>query len=170
MGCLNDPTNNYWTAYKHMFTHTDIQKLTETQKVYLIKVNSLPNFMNIISKSKILKKKNISDQKSLQNFENSLSNAFENYTAENNVIIYHNFRQCKSIIEENNKNDNEFIIVNEIFLDKLDITNGKNEYSSIKWNQDKAIYEINFLNHENNLGFEEVEPGIFKFIFNENNE
>ena len=125
MGCSHDPTNNYWTAYKHMFTYTDIQKLTETQKVYLIKVNSLPNFMNIISKSKILKKKNISDQKSLQNFENSLSNAFENYTEENNVIIYHNFRQYKSIIEENNENINEFIIVNEIFLDKLNITNGK---------------------------------------------
>ena len=169
MGCSHDPTNNYWTAYKHMFTHTDIQKLTETQKVYLIKVNSLPNFMNIISKSKILKKKNISDQKSLQNFENSLSNAFENYREENNAIIYHNFRQLKSIIEDNYENNDEFIIVNEIFLDKLNIT-GKNEYSLLKWNQDKAIYEINFLNHENNLGFEEVEPGIFKFIFNENNE
>ena len=88
---------------------------------YLISSNSIPNFINLLKENDILKQL---ENKNIKDLEDKLNDKLKKYNIEKNLIIYSTFDQCKNFIEnkdENFKNENEYIIVDEKFLKRMKI-------------------------------------------------
>ena len=93
MGCSYELTNNYWISYKHILTDIDLKKILNKEFVYLISTESIPNFINIIEDSLIMKYKNKSDDKIFEIVKNNLIEKFENYELEKNIKIYNDYKE-----------------------------------------------------------------------------
>jgi hypothetical protein len=126
-------------------------------KVYLISIQSIPNFIDIIESSKIFKIKE-GLYENIEEYENKLKNTFKKYKIEEEIIIIDNL---PSNIENN---DDEFIIVNPEFLDKMRILNKENNYVLLNWDKTKNEKTIFFPEKNENSLFKTERIGIYKFI------
>ena len=154
-----------YKAYESMksiiddFNNKDIKEMNE---IYLISTDSIKNFINIINTHNALGTI-INDKKK------DLIKSFKNYEFEKDIKILDKYEVCKNIAE-GKKGKNEFIIVNQIFIENMKIKNG--DYHTVKIDKEKQ--EIKFFSDEV-INFEEISNkiGLFKFkvkqINNKNN-
>ena len=165
MGCSNEFKHNYWISYKHILTNSDLDKIEKEKYVCLISAKSIPNFIHIIENSNIMKYKNNSDDRTFDIIKNKLIEYFENYTLEKKIKIYNDYKECKNLAEGKDEKMNEFIIVDESFLNIMKIKKDKNIFVLIKLdkNTDKQI--IIFPDEKLHLGFEEKSIKIENFKF-----
>ena len=163
MGCSEDPSNKYYSSYRHILIDSDLKKLFDKEPVYLISTESIPNFIKIIENSNILKYKNDSNYKTLGIIIKNLMKSFDDYKLEKNIKIYNDFTQCKDLAGGSNEKMNEFIIVDEKFLYIMKIINYLNDKVLIKWNKKKDRKIIYFPKEKLNLAFENKRKGIYEF-------
>ena len=93
---------NFYKAYKRMFHIKDLNKEKVIFDAFLIKTNSIPNFMKIISSP------NDDDQK--RNYKKITKNSFENYVLDENIKLHYLFEECEHILNHNLEKENTFII------------------------------------------------------------
>ena len=167
MGCFGAP--QYYTLYKHIFTESDIIK-SQKENIYLISRDSMYNFIKIIEDSKILEIKNNSDEETIKKKENNLAKLFDDYQLEKNIKFYDDYNQCKKIGCDNDESENEFIIVNKEFLEKIRIENIYDSNVLITFEENTNKKEIYFLTEEHSLEIESIRCGIYRFIGDENEE
>ena len=134
---------------------------------YLIKVNTIPNFIKIIKDLNILKvlvKKN-NESNSIEELEQELNNNLNKYELEKDIEILYEYDNCKNMIKSNNENENEFIIVDELFCRVMKIKDYfyENRKVNINIEQNKFIYEIQF-NSNKTIFFRQNQNGFYKFV------
>ena len=117
-----DEKNKYFAAYKSLKSNLDSMKKSQIIifEGYLISTKTIPKFMKIIKSSKILETNNLNINQSY-NYEENLKDLFQNYELEKNIEIYYEYDKCNKIAEDNNNLENEFIIVDEYFINYMDI-------------------------------------------------
>ena len=170
MGCNGLPEYN--TAYKNIYTESDIIN-SEKDKIYLISRDSMYNFIKIIEDSKILEIKNNADEESIKLIkikEDNLAKSFADYQLEKNITFYDDYYKCKNIGNNNNQSENEFIIVNKEFLEKLKFKKIYESNVLINFEDNTNKKEIYFLTEERSLEIESKRCGIYRFIGDDNEE
>jgi len=98
----------------------------ESLECFLVSTKSIPIFFEIIQE-------NINKTDELYNIK-------IDYNPEKNVKIYYGFEECKSILEENNNEINEFIIVGDRFFELMKIDKGE-KVTIVKDNELKIIFK-----------------------------
>ena len=93
-----------------------IISLPQQIEVFLISTKSIPNFIDILKKEF---KEKVSNEEELKKVEIKLRESFKEYKIEKNVIIYNSYQQYLDVM--NNENDNEFMIVDENFVNTFEI-------------------------------------------------
>ena len=127
--------------------------------VYLIKAKTINDFISTLGDVF-----NIENENELNKKEKELKKTFEDYSIKDrNVEFYSNYEQCQKIM--NNKDKNEFIIVNKDFISKLEIRNADYKKVEINKIEDKCLY-IKFLSSGKIINAQEIEnkKGFFKFF------
>ena len=161
MGCASVDAmdmEDFWTIYRDIVLDSDLEPETgEKSKVYLISIQSIPNFIDIIERSKIFKIKE-GLYENIEEYENKLKNIFKKYKIEEEIIIIDNL---PSNIENN---DDEFIIVNPEFLDKMRILDKENNYVLLNWDKTKNEKTIFFPVKKEYSLIKTERIGIYKFI------
>ena len=135
---------------------------------YLISSNSIPNFINLLKENDILKQ---FENKNIKDLEDKLNDKLKKYNIEKNLIIYSTFDQCKNFIEnkdENFKNENEFIIVDEKFLKRMKIEFETNKKVKIIIDKNKNM-KIKFSDFEQEILFKKKDNGFYMFLNNQDN-
>ena len=125
--------------------------------VYLIKTNSIPNFINILKEIF----KTVKTKEELEEAEKNLEEKLKDYQLEKNVEIYDSYQD---IIQ--NKLENEYIIVRENFLNNLEIEDGKDKkVQIIEIDKNNHSMKIKFLASEKIIILEEIKEqrGYFQF-------
>ena len=159
--------NGFFDAYKSM--KEIILLLNNFEEVsinaYLISVNTIPNFINIIKSLNILdflKTKN----NELNELESKLNDCLKNYKLEKEIKIINNFKDCNNLPN----NDNEFIIVDELFcrVMKIDQYYEENKKVNIYIDEKKFKYEIRFYSNEIIDFREQQNTGFYKFLYEKN--
>ena len=131
--------NKYFTAYKRVKRiHEDIHnKVLEeesgiVQDVYLIKISTIPKYLNILKNWKILEKIVERQRSEVHDLEEKLINDFKDYEPENNG------KDCIDISKEDFKNNfsenfvrEKFIIVDKKFNEIMEISNGNDKKVNI---------------------------------------
>ena len=168
--CSNNMDNTKYSIKKEFM---DIAKILQDQlrslkqcelcklKAYLITTKSLPIFLSLIIKYKILENldrapneiNEIISEKDFPEFEIK------------NLEIIDNFEQCKQFVEKNKDDDNGFIIVNDKFLEYMRIKKSDYKQVQIIIDNEKKVNEIKFTDSQNsqNILFKEKTIGIFEF-------
>ena len=146
--------NNYYTAYKNIKTLNEniINNINIPGNVYLIKVNSIPKYCEIIKN--YLK----------ENLENSeikeLKEKLNKYELENTIKIYDDYQDCLNIAKNDN-NDNQILIVNSDFINNMKIDHIKNvKFEKINENKIK----VEFSSPNGHLLLQKTSDGFYKFI------
>ena len=131
--------------------------------VYLISTKSIPNFINIIIKSKIFTDPNF--QENISKNENKLKKLFLNYELEKNIKILYKYEECLSLIEQKNEEINEFIIVDDSFIKNMQITYQSIEQMKVelKINKKKNIQKIFFPATQKAINIKQKTIAFFKF-------
>ena len=153
---------NFYKAYKRMFHIKDLNKKKVIFDAFLIKTNSIPNFMKIISSP------NDDDQK--RNYKKITKNSFENYVLDENIKLHYLFEECEHILNHNLEKENTFIIVVKSFLEKMNINlDGlEQKYVTIYIDKNKSSYSIKFPLSNKEINFIELKSGIYQFDRNNN--
>ena len=161
-----------FSAYKSF--ENNINHMKELKKfskdVYLISTKTIPNFISIIKK--------------YYGNEKKLKKNFADYEFEKNIKVYSSYKECINVV--NNKEENEFIIVDNEFILKMDIRDSypvNLEYDGVDGANPKIIFPvsqflINIKQKDNELGIyeffidkDEFNPStIVKMQNNENNK
>ena len=131
-------------------------------KAYLIPTKSLPIFLSLIKKYKILENLHISPSE----IKDIIAEKdFPELESNKEVEIISNFGQCKNFLEKNKEEENEFIIVNDKFIEYMKIKNAENKKVPIIIDNEKKVNEIKFPDAQisQNILFREKSKGIFKF-------
>jgi hypothetical protein len=178
MGCGSCHNNIDNSMFSHKKEFMDIARILQEQiisfenfelcklKVYLIPTKSLPIFLSLIKKYKILENLDTSPSE----IKDIIADKdFPEFEFNKEVEIIYNYEQCK--ILENNKEENEFIIVNDKFIEYMKIKNAKNKKVTIIIDNEKKLNEIKFPDHQisqisqisQNILFKEKSKGIFEF-------
>ena len=133
-----------------------------TRNVFLISVNSFPEFFKIIKNSKVLD--NFGNTSLEENLEKDLKNYSKNYQQEE-IKFYCSYQECKELALQNNENENEFIIVDDSFLENINYHDNKINHKKVKMyiNALNSIMKIKFPISQNEIDFEEKEKGFYKF-------
>ena len=156
---------NYFNAYKSIYnSYNNITKKNEMLDNYLIKAKSISNFINIINKDNLFD--NIDENnKNISKSEEKLIDDLKNYKLEENIVIYSKYEQYKNIIEQKDKEENEFIVVDEKFLDAMKIKNDKNAKIEISFDGDnKDLIEIKFNDSEEKIPCQKCTNISYKFL------
>ena len=168
---IKEKQNKYFTAYKRVKRiHEDIHnKVLEeesgiVQDVYLIKISTIPKYLNILKNWKILEKIAERQRSEVHDLEEKLKNDFKDYEPENNI------KDCIDISKEDFKNNfsenfvrEKFIIVDKKFNEIMKISDGNDKKVNINVNK----YEIKIdLPDGDIIIIEETEKGngIYKFV------
>jgi hypothetical protein len=158
MGVSNGRVSNLFRAYESIKT---VQKLFEGKNfclnLYLISVNSIKNFISLIENNHLLGNESKDDVKK---FKDDLND----YETERNIKIYSKYQECKELIEEEKKDENNFIIVNENFLIGMEIQGEHNEKVEINYNKENNKMEIEFRDSKLRLLFERNGSIFFRFV------
>ena len=169
MGC-SCSENKYDQSYKYILVDSDIKKINNEDKLflYLLSVNSFPNFIEIIEQSKILEHKNSSTNEPIDKYEKELKKLFDKYILEEGIKIYDNYDLCNDIAKTKN-NINEFIIVTFDFLELIKLQNQYLKYVLIKLDNKNKNY-IYFSKNDKKLYFNRKRTGIYEFITDDNTQ
>ena len=181
MGCSNSSSNfdikninqreiPYFKAYNSFIT---ISNILENNKrvileLFLISGKSIKNFINGIRNSISLKYLYKENKEKIIMDLNDLKEFFENYELEN-IEFYSKYNNCLKIAKEDNKEDNEFIIVDSIFIENMQKENKNYENQKILVDIDKNEMKIKFYDSQEYIKFQKKEFGYYKFIPEENN-
>jgi len=163
--------NNSTFLYKKTFI--DIAKVFQEQirnikelvscnlNAYLIPTRSLPIFISLIKKYKILDNLEVdpNDIKDLNTTEE-----FPKFEYNQELEIIYSFSQCKNFIEKNKDKGNEFIIVNNKFIELMRIRNSSNKKALVCIDNDKKVNEVKFSDSQKfeNIILQEKNIGFFK--------
>ncbi len=164
--------SEYFDAYISIKTMFELMQLYKnfnniSFKAFLISTKSISNFMNIIKSSNILNYLNYKDKSILKHQEENLNEDLSSYSLEDNIKIYYEYNELKNISEKGDEEENEFIIVDELFCRTMKIKDYIDDKLNITIN--KSIMIIKGDNYKDNLYFTQKENGIYKFI-NRSNE
>ena len=132
-------------------------------KGYLIPTESLPNFISLIKKYKILDNLNTDPNEII---DLNSAKEFPEFELNKDLEIIDSFSQCKDFIEKNKDKDkgNEFIVVNDDFIKLMRIRNSSNKKVLICFDNDKKVNEILFNDDQRseNVILQEKSLGFFK--------
>jgi hypothetical protein len=120
-------------------------------KCYIIKTKSIPNFISLVKNLKILYEININE---------FLRNKSFNYKKDSNIELIYQESQIKEIID--NKEENEFIIVEKNFLDIMGVESDKSKEVILSIDNEHNLNEIIFPNFRTD--FLKINKGIYKFV------
>ena len=152
----------YFNAYKSIVEVQNIiqKKKSLTFKVYLINTCSIKNFITIIKKNKILD--HLNDDKKLKQLEKQLNKDLKKYQLEKNIVIFNQIEQYKQLIEDNNKSneENEFILVDDTFIDTMKIDDKDKENKKIGINIDNGI-KIKFIDCDKEISLLQKSAGFY---------
>ena len=168
---IKEEENKYFTAYKGIKRiHENIHNMMLEEEsgivdnVYLIKISTIPIYLDILKSHKILEKIAERQRSEVHDLEEKLENDFKDYEPENNG------KDCIDISKEDFKNNfsenfvrEKFIIVDKKFNEIMKISNGNDEKVNINVNK----YEIKIdLPDGDIIIIEETEKGngIYKFV------
>ena len=143
-------------------------------KAYLIPTKSLPIFISLMKKYKILD--NLYKDPS-EIIDLNSTKEFPEFELNKGLEIIDSFSQCKNFIQNNKPEDNEFIIVNDKFMEYMKQNSSENKKALIYIDNEKKVNEIKFndAQRSQNIILEEKSIGIFKCnifecsIINKNN-
>ena len=158
---INDRAKTEAKKYFEMYNSMKLILLNLQQmnfilyNIYLIKANSIPNFINIINNSGVLGKleKKIDESEC----EAGLKKLFEGYQIETPEFLK-DYKECIEIKEE----DNEFIFANEIFLKKINCF-GENEKFNVILKKNSNKIEIEFPVSTKIIQIKQKKFGLYKF-------
>ncbi len=163
--------NQFYNAYESL--KSLLLKFEKNKKIeieaFLISTKSIPNFIKIIEDSKVLKnlnnyiKKNEINDNNIKNSEIQLKHNLCKYNIEN-INIYYDYNSCINLI--NDKEKNEFIIVDNLFLQSMNIKQDINQYKKVVIKIDKDNSNMNIKFKEGNIDFREKMFGFFEFCLN----
>ena len=159
--------SEYFDAYISIKTMFELMQLYKnfnniSFKAFLISTKSISNFMNIIKSSNILNYLNSKDKNILKHKEENLNEDLSSYSLKDNIKIYYEYNELKNISEKGDEEENEFIIVDELFCRTMKIIDYIDDKLNITIN--KSIMIIKGDNYKDNLYFTQKENGIYKFI------
>ena len=118
----------------------EISNNNNINDVFLINIKSIPKFLEIISQDNIFKtiKNRTLNRKNyiIRNFKKKIQNALAKYKREENIEVIDFIKEIKAKKDDSNDNLNElkekeFIIVNEKFLENMEIDIKANESKKI---------------------------------------
>ena len=185
MGITSDK-EKYFNAYekgiKRILDQT-YNMTTTAENVYLVNIETIPKYLEILEKHDILDKiVDLNEKPNIKNIEKKIKNDFSDYKLESNIeIIDINVNNI-----ETNK-DKKFILVEKDFLENMGIEDkGKKTYSIIVKKDEKYIEltgennkktkiilkEIEKENNKNNTNKEKnnnIRTGVYKFEEQNNN-
>ena len=165
MGCLSGingeeitiENNPYYDSFLNMRKNIEYLKDNHNIKIekYLIKTTSIPNFIRIIKESGILS--NMRNKKELMKKLND-------YTLETNIEIISDYEEGKNLLSK--EEDNEFIIVDKKFLEKMKATNISNlDDKKVEVFREKKDLKVRFIaSHEELVIIDDNNYGFYKFI------
>ena len=165
MGCLSGingeeitiENNPYYDSFLNMRKNIEYLKDNHNIKIekYLIKTKSIPNFIRIIKESGILS--NMRNKKELMKKLND-------YTLETNIEIISDYEEGKNLLSK--EEDNEFIIVDKKFLEKMKATNISNlDDKKVEVFREKKDLKVRFIaSHEELVIIDDNYYGFYKFI------
>ena len=168
---IKEEENEYFTAYKGIKRiHENIHNMMLEEEsgivddVYLIKISTIPIYLDILKSHKILEKIAERQRSEVHEKEEDMKKDFKDYELENNV------KDCIDISKEDFKKNfskdfkgEKFIIVDKKFNEIMKISNGNDEKVNINVNK----YEIKIdLPDGDIIIIEETEKGngIYKFV------
>lgn len=132
-------------------------------KGYLIPTESLPIFISLIKKYKILDNINTDPNEII---DLNSAKEFPEFELNKDLEIIDSFSQCKDFIEKNKDKDkgNEFIVVNDDFTNLMRIRNSSNKKVLICFDKEKKFNEIKFNDAQKseNVILQEKSLGFFK--------
>ena len=134
---------------------------------YLISIKSIPYFSKLIAEMSAEK---IDNLEQLKNEEKKLKNKLLDYKIENNIKIYNNYEESEKISKDPKlKADNEFIIVDEIFIKNFGLQDQEslNKFITIKKIvKERKLLTILFPDSKKEILAIEIEnkQGYFKFM------
>ena len=155
--CSDNNSINYYYAYKRMILMNKITNDKITFNAFLVKIQSISNFIKLIEKLDNINEKT----------KEIINDSFKNFQLEKKIKLYYSFEECEYIIKNNLINENEFIIVDKFFFKYLNIKINDKNKKYVTINKNESIYSIEFPNSNKNLNFIEIKPRIY--IFNKNN-
>lgn len=170
MGCSISENSMNNTAFLNRKLFIDISRVFQEQirnmkvpvscilSAYLIPTNSLPIFLSLIKKYKILDDLEKNPDEIVDIYS---TKEFPEFESNKDLKIINSFSQCKNFIKENN---NEFIIVNDNFIKYMKINNSENQKVLVCIDNEKKVKELKFneSNNSQNIILEEKSTGIFK--------
>ena len=158
---INDK-KEFFEAYKSIKEiHLLLNNFEEISfDAYLINTNSIPNFIKIIKRLKILEYLNTNNTE-INGLESKLNKDLKYYERDENIELIYTFDKCKNMIEKNN----EFIIVDELFcrVMKIDKYYEENKKVNIYKDTKKGRYEIKFYPDKIIDYREQHDSGFYKF-------
>ena len=179
-GHIHDGTE-YFPAFDSIESILEeISNNNNINDVFLINIKSIPNFLEIISQDNIFKtiKNRTLNRKNyiIRNFKKKIQNALAKYKREENIEVIDFIKEIKAKKDDSNDNLNElkekeFIIVNEKFLENMEIDIKANESKkiSIKIVDGQLQIPFKYGNEEDEeyeekeiIVLKEVRTGIFK--------
>ena len=141
---------DFFKAYKSIkskiFLYEKFKNNTISYKAFLINTKTIPNFMDLIKQSQVLEYiLDLKDKNDSNIYEDKLKDLLKNYNLEKNIKIYYDYNECQKLINlndednkqkeneedklnEENKNkykENEFIIVDEDFIENMNVNPNK---------------------------------------------
>ena len=167
---LNNEKKQYFEAYENIKKIIYLIRKNKqlNNEVYLISTKSIPNFIKLIEESKVLDYITNENIDNLNISENSLKSLFLNYNIERNIKIFHEYEECRSLTEPSKEEKNEFIIVDDSFINNMDMGINNENIKIMKVilyiNKDSSIMKIQFPICKKNISIQEIKTGYFKFI------
>ena len=172
MGSSSSKESDYFYAYKSIKRiHQDIHnKMIEEntqfiEGVYFIDINKIREYLKILNNLDILK--NIADitkRSEVRELEEDLKNDFKKYELEERIDYIKIGKEISKEDFEKEYQNEEFIIVDKDFLEKMKIQS--NTQQKIKLNVNKEEIYIELSNNKMIIIIEETEKGngIYKFV------
>ena len=172
MGSSSSKESDYFYAYKSIKRiHQDIHnKMIEEntqfiEGVYFIDINKIREYLKILNNLDILK--NIADitkRSEVRELEEDLKNDFKKYELEERIDYIKIGKEISKEDFEKEYQNEEFIIVDKDFLEKMKIQS--NTQQKIKLNVNKEEIYIELSNNEMIIIIEETEKGngIYEFV------
>ena len=165
---INKSDNNFYKAYISMKEMLLLLNKFETVSLqaYLINTKTIKNFIDKIKKLNILKDLITNTNKNeISNKEEKLKKDLDKYILEDNIKIIYEYKDCINMINNKSEEENEFIIVDELFCREMKINDYYDERKKVDVciNKENSTYEIQ-LYTDDIVYFTKKETGFYKFI------
>ena len=155
---------NALKAFKSLIeTRIKLNYCSQEEDFYIIKAESIPRFIKIIN---IADCKDYIDKIIDDNTDKDLIKLFNDYQKEK-ILILNNFVQCFHILTNNIEKENQFIIVDESFLNNMDID--IYQYNNREIHIDKYNRNIIFNTSHKRIRFKEIDNILCKFVESDDN-